>query len=74
MYVLKLTFAILWCLPWGLVAIVLCLSIVGIPLGIVCWAIASAPWLALERSRIKKEVAHEMRDHPLHEGDVPWEI
>lgn len=66
------------CFAWGMpiiaVAIVLGLSIIGIPVAIALLPIAAYPMKHVIETRNKRIAAWELRDHPLEEGEVPWEM
>jgi hypothetical protein len=49
------TMAFMWAVPWVLVTIVLFVTIAGIPIGLLTWAIGSAPLALLIEKKIKAD-------------------
>jgi uncharacterized membrane protein YccF (DUF307 family) len=74
-YGLKIALLGVWAAPWTIVALALCISVLGIPLAIPCAWIGCYPLYRVVLARHKAVQAYRDRDHPLeNEGEVPWNI
>jgi hypothetical protein len=77
-YAFRVTMVVLlWGVPWVAVGILLCASIIGIPLGVLCIGIGAAPYTRIEKKRIAQQVAWYNRDRSYaeeYEEEVPWEL
>lgn len=68
---------IFWAVPWTIVGIALIATIIGIPIGLLCFGIGAAPLTWLERRRIDQRLAWHDRDRTYAEEfneEVPWEM
>jgi uncharacterized membrane protein YccF (DUF307 family) len=75
MFALKIVLAYLWGIPWALLGCLLCVTVIGIPLGMVCFAIAGYPLGRIQRTAVLKHVDYEFGEGAIaqtHEGEVPW--
>jgi hypothetical protein len=66
-----------WSIPWVAVGILLCASLIGIPLGILFIGIGCSPYAYLANRRISQLVTWDHRDRSYaeeYEEEVPWEL
>lgn len=76
MYVFKLTLGFMWAIPWTTAGLLLCLTIIGVIPGMICFGIGAAPLAKTMKTRVRQEVKYQFRDHPLYEEEElerPWE-
>ncbi len=71
--------AIIIGLPIVCVGILLCLTIIGTPIGLACFALAGAIAGTPTNRRIKKQEAYKLKDEPIYNSEMdpgyerPWD-
>jgi hypothetical protein len=74
-YALKIAAAYLWGIPWAAVGVLLCLTIVLSPVGLLCFAIAGWPLSYVQAKHLERKRAWTKRDRPLpNDEPKPWEL
>jgi uncharacterized membrane protein YccF (DUF307 family) len=72
-FVLKSTGAIIIGLPFMTVGLFLCLTVIGIPVGLPLMVLGSLPFAYVQRQRSKQLVAWEFRPRPMDNmEEKPW--
>ena len=72
-YVFKVFLSLVWAIPVGFIGIVLCVTVIGIPLGVPLIMLAAWPLAQTQRTRIEEKVNWEFRPRPMdNENVVPW--
>lgn len=70
----KIVLVWLWALPITLLAVLACITVIGIPIGILLLFIGCYPLTKLVRDYIDETVEWEYRDHALPTDEPkPWE-
>lgn len=77
-YLRNMAIALLVGMPLALFGVLLCMSVIGLPLGIPALILSAWPAYVVEQRYEKKLHAWKERDHPLFEEDDidyprPWE-
>jgi uncharacterized membrane protein YccF (DUF307 family) len=74
-YALKLLLAMMWAVPWILLAVILAITFLGIPLAMVCWVIGSYPYNRIAVNQAKAKYTYMKQGRAMDpEGEVPWEM
>jgi hypothetical protein len=76
-YIAVLPFCVAWGLPWTAAGIALCLSIIGLPVGLLCLGIGAYPWFRAEKGHLARKDKWINRDRPLFSDDErqrPWDM
>lgn len=73
-YRLKLCLAVLWAVPWCILALLCLLTLVLAPLGFMFWVIACYPYKRIWQKHFDEKYAYANRDRPLEgeDAEVPW--
>jgi uncharacterized membrane protein YccF (DUF307 family) len=73
MFVVKIVLAIAWGVPWAAAGIVCCVTILGIPIGLLCFGIAGYPLSRVVKTQVRKHEEYINRDRPMEtDEDEPW--
>jgi uncharacterized membrane protein YccF (DUF307 family) len=70
-YKWKMVGAYLWGIPWAIAGIAMCLTILGSPIGLLCFVIAGKPLELVQKTHLERMRAWKDRDRPMPNSAMP---